>query len=66
MVCSVFLRTRWMRRAHHLLHTDASVDVLPAVLQPQQCEDLEDTPSLHHMFRLMRSIIMLNDTQVCD
>jgi hypothetical protein len=22
-------------------------------------------PSLHHMFRLMRSIIMLNDTQVC-
>jgi hypothetical protein len=35
---------------------------LPALLQ--QCEDLEDMPSLHHMFRLMRSIIMLNDTQV--
>eukprot|EP00882_Tetradesmus_deserticola_P028001 GHRQ01031162.1.p1 GENE.GHRQ01031162.1~~GHRQ01031162.1.p1 ORF type:complete len:462 (+),score=128.54 GHRQ01031162.1:435-1820(+) len=32
----------------------------------RQCEDLEDTPSLHHMFRLMRSIIMLNDTQLLD
>uniref|UniRef100_A0A383VVY6 Uncharacterized protein n=1 Tax=Tetradesmus obliquus TaxID=3088 RepID=A0A383VVY6_TETOB len=32
----------------------------------RQCEDLEDLPSLHHMFRLMRSIIMLNDTQLLD
>eukprot|EP00775_Hariotina_reticulata_P003204 gene3204-3481_t len=32
----------------------------------RQCEDLEDLPSLQHMFRLMRSIIMLNDTQLLD
>ncbi|KAF8063085.1 smkA [Scenedesmus sp. PABB004] len=32
----------------------------------RQCEDLEDTASLHHLFRLMRSIIMLNDTQLLD
>ncbi|WIA20078.1 hypothetical protein OEZ85_005938 [Tetradesmus obliquus] len=32
----------------------------------RQCEDLEDLPSLHNMFRLMRSIIMLNDTQLLD
>lgn len=37
---------------------------LPVPCFLQQCEDLEDTASLHHMFRLMRSMIMLNDTQV--
>lgn len=31
----------------------------------QQCEDLEDTASLQHLFRIMRSMVMLNDTQVC-
>jgi hypothetical protein len=31
----------------------------------QQCEDLEDTTSLQHLFRILRSMVMLNDTQVC-
>lgn len=31
----------------------------------QQCEDLEQTSCLQHLFRIMRSMVMLNDTQVC-
>lgn len=32
----------------------------------RQCEDLEDTASLQHLFRIMRSMVMLNDTQLLD
>lgn len=37
-----------------------------AVFSLQQCEDLEDTASLQHLFRIMRSMVMLNDTQVSE
>eukprot|EP00879_Flechtneria_rotunda_P032547 GHRR01035771.1.p1 GENE.GHRR01035771.1~~GHRR01035771.1.p1 ORF type:complete len:480 (+),score=165.60 GHRR01035771.1:3227-4666(+) len=45
---------------------DLAICADPCCCIVQQCEDLEDTTSLHHLFRLMRSIIMLNDTQLLD
>ena len=32
----------------------------------QQAEDLEDTPSLHHLYHVMRAAIMLNDTSLLE
>lgn len=32
----------------------------------QSCEDLEDEESLRHLFSIMRSAIMLNDTSLLE
>ncbi len=32
----------------------------------QQCEDLEDTESLRHMYTIIRGAIMLNDANLLD
>ena len=32
----------------------------------QQCEDLEDTESLHHLYTAMKGIVMLNDITLLE
>ena len=41
---------------------------LPLVphLSTQQCEDLEDAASLAHLYRIIRSAIMLNDATLLE
>ncbi len=38
----------------------------PCTCCVQQCEDLEDTPSLVHIFRIARGAIMLNDASLLE
>lgn len=48
-----------------MLHSDrAALCHVIVCAALQQCEDLEDAGSLQHLFRIMRSMVMLNDTQV--
>lgn len=32
----------------------------------QQCEDLEDTECLHHLYTIMKGIVMLNDITLLE